>query len=171
VLCPHFIVFAVSTDPSDAAAAASESSRETSRLAVGAARTRDFAPEEIGRSVMAHATREAVERACAAANIPLTELCFAQIKCPLLTPERVAAAAAPCATEDCYRSMALSRGAASLGVALATGEVASVCHWLRRADLKLPGAWKFVIVQRRFSRRFGLINRHGLSLGAEPFQK
>ncbi len=54
---------------------------------------------------------------------------------------------------------------------VSTGEVASVCHRLRRADLKLPGAWKFMIVQRRFSRRFGLINRHGLSLGAEPFQK
>ena len=68
-----------------------------------------------------------MKEACVAAGIPLNELCFAQIKCPLLTPERVAAAAASsCATEDCYHSMALSRGASSLGVALATGEVSSV---------------------------------------------
>lgn len=122
MLCPHFIVFANSTAAGDAA----PDSPGEPRLAVGVARTRDFLPEEIGRSAMAAATRAAVEEACAAVDIPIRQLCFVQVKCPLLTPARVAAAASPCATEDCYHSMALSRGAASLGVALATGEVSTV---------------------------------------------
>ena len=63
---------------------------------------------------------------------------FVQIKCPLLTKERIAEAArrgAPVATEDTYHSMALSRGASALGVAVALGEVpaaaateAAICH-------------------------------------------
>ena len=53
---------------------------------------------------------------------------FVQIKCPLLTKERIAEAArrgASVATEDTYHSMALSRGASALGVAVALGEVLS----------------------------------------------
>ncbi|HEU0114884.1 MAG TPA: ring-opening amidohydrolase, partial [Thermomicrobiales bacterium] len=51
---------------------------------------------------------------------------FVQIKCPLLTAERIRAAMArgqTVATEDTYASMGLSRGASALGVALALGEV------------------------------------------------
>jgi len=51
---------------------------------------------------------------------------FVQIKCPLLTKERIADAArrgAAVATDDTYHSMALSRGASALGVAVALGEV------------------------------------------------
>jgi hypothetical protein len=43
---------------------------------------------------MATATCTAVTEACIAAGIPISELCFVQIKCPLLTPARVASAAA-----------------------------------------------------------------------------
>ena len=52
---------------------------------------------------------------------------FVQIKCPLLTKERIEEAArrgATVATDDTYHSMALSRGASALGVALALGEIA-----------------------------------------------
>jgi cyanuric acid amidohydrolase len=60
---------------------------------------------------------------------------FVQIKCPLLTKERIEEAArrgARTATEDTYYSMALSRGASALGVARALGEIkaaseAAVC--------------------------------------------
>ena len=47
---------------------------------------------------------------------------FVQIKCPLLTKERIEEATRrgqKTATEDTYHSMALSRGASALGVALA----------------------------------------------------
>ena len=91
--------------------------RPLPRLAIGVAHTRDFLPQEIGRTAMVTETRRAVEEACSQASIPMSELCFVQIKCPLLTPERVAAAerdGATCATDDCYHSMSLSRGASSL---------------------------------------------------------
>ena len=51
---------------------------------------------------------------------------FVQIKCPLLTKECIEEAAsrgARVATEDTYHSMALSRGASALGVAVELGEV------------------------------------------------
>jgi cyanuric acid amidohydrolase len=50
---------------------------------------------------------------------------FVQIKCPLLTAERISAARARGAatvTEDTYASMGYSRGASALGVAVALGE-------------------------------------------------
>ena len=61
---------------------------------------------------------------------------FVQIKCPLLTKERIEEAerrGATVATDDTYHSMALSRGASALGVALALGEIddapeAAVCR-------------------------------------------
>jgi cyanuric acid amidohydrolase len=125
ILTPHLLLFA--DGPADAdggEAAAAPAAAGAGRLSLGVARTRAFAPQEIGRRVQAEATRDAVLAACRDAGLTPAELCFAQIKCPLLTPERVAAVApTPCATEDCYHSMGLSRGASALGVALATGEV------------------------------------------------
>jgi len=51
---------------------------------------------------------------------------FVQIKCPLLTKERIEEAerrGVTVATDDTYHSMALSRAASALGVALALGEI------------------------------------------------
>ena len=51
---------------------------------------------------------------------------FVQIKCPLLTAQRIAEAEArgqTVATRDTLKSMGLSRAASSLGVAIALGEV------------------------------------------------
>ena len=51
---------------------------------------------------------------------------WVQVKCPLLTSERIAEAAGrglATATEDGYASMGLSRGASAIGVALALGEI------------------------------------------------
>ncbi len=52
---------------------------------------------------------------------------FVQIKCPLLTAQRIGEAEARGATvavRDTLKSMGLSRGASSLGVAVALGEIA-----------------------------------------------
>ena len=120
VLTPHLLLFAdeVGTGPS------SSSLPDVGRLSLGVSRTRDFAPCEIGRRAQAEATRDAVLAACADANLSPSDLCFAQIKCPLLTPERIAAVAPePCATQDGYHSMGLSRAASAIGVGLATGEI------------------------------------------------
>jgi cyanuric acid amidohydrolase len=116
-LCPHFIV--VSVARTDAA--------PTGGLAIGCAFTRDFAPEELGRMAQVRATAEAVRAAMhdAALSDP-ADVHYVQVKCPLLTSERIGQAqarGATVATQDTYASMGLSRGASALGVALALGEV------------------------------------------------
>lgn len=112
------------------------------RLSIGMAQTRDFLPEEFGRSAQISETAKAVKAAMADAGInDPTDVHFVQIKCPLLTSERVAAAAArgnKTATISAYGSMAYSRGASALGVAVALGEIASDVRdddVLRRYDL------------------------------------
>ncbi len=116
-LSPHFLVFAVGEGPA----------APGGRLAMGAGFTREFRPEEMGRMAQVEATAQAVRAAIAEAGI--TEVHYVQVKCPLLTSERIADALARgqnVATHDTYHSMGLSRGASALGVALALGEVASV---------------------------------------------
>ncbi len=116
-LSPHFLVFAVGEGPA----------APGGRLAMGAGFTREFRPEEMGRMAQVAATAQAVRAAIAEAGI--TEVHYVQVKCPLLTSERIADALArgeTVATHDTYHSMGLSRGASALGVALALGEVASV---------------------------------------------
>jgi len=106
------------------------------------AHTRDFLPEELGRSAQITETARAVEAAMADAGISdPTNVHFVQIKCPLLTSDRVEAAAArgnKTVTTSSYSSMAYSRGASALGVAVALGEIASDLRdqdVLRRYDL------------------------------------
>ncbi len=118
-LSPHFLVFAVrdrGTPPTGGKS-----------LAVGVASTRMLSPEQIGRmpqvELTAVAVREAMKRAAIADNVGVH---WVQIKCPLLTNERMAESASrgtTTATDDTYTSMALSRGASALGAALALGEV------------------------------------------------
>ena len=97
------------------------------RLSIGMAQTRDFLPEELGRSAQITETARAVQAAMEEAGITdATDVHFVQIKCPLLTSERVEAAAArgnKTVTTSAYSSMAYSRGASALGVAVALGEV------------------------------------------------
>jgi cyanuric acid amidohydrolase len=112
------------------------------RLSIGMAQTRDFLPEELGRSAQISETARAVKAAMSDAGITdPADVHFVQIKCPLLTSDRVAAAAArgnKTATISAYSSMAYSRGASALGVAVALGEIASDVRddvVLRRYDL------------------------------------
>jgi cyanuric acid amidohydrolase len=98
-----------------------------SSMAIGRARTRQLLPEEIGRMAQVDAVRVAVQTAMAEAGIAsAADVHFVQIKCPLLTAERMADAArrgASVAVRDTLKSMGLSRGAAALGVGLALGEI------------------------------------------------
>ncbi|MHC2625099.1 cyanuric acid amidohydrolase [Bradyrhizobium huanghuaihaiense] len=112
------------------------------RLSIGMAHTRDFLPEELGRSAQIAETAKAVKAAMADAGIlEPADVHFVQIKCPLLTSERVAAANArgnKTATTSSYSSMAYSRGASALGVAVALGEIGPDVRdedVLRRYDL------------------------------------
>jgi cyanuric acid amidohydrolase len=121
VLSPHLTVFArVATANSDATIAGK-------RLSLGIAHTRDFMPEELGRGAQIDETARAVRAAMADAGIDdPKEVHFVQIKCPLLTSERMEAAHArgrKTVTTSAYTSMAYSRGASALGVAAALGEI------------------------------------------------
>jgi cyanuric acid amidohydrolase len=122
-LSPHLLVFCREETSSEEMGAPASAKR----LAIGTGFTRDFKPEEIGRQAQIDATAEAVAAAMKEAGIASpADVHFVQIKCPLLTKERIEEAArrgARTATDDTYYSMALSRGASALGVALALGEV------------------------------------------------
>jgi cyanuric acid amidohydrolase len=97
------------------------------RLAIGVAATRDFLPHEIGRKPQIEATAEAVKTAMRDAGISsAADVHWVQVKCPLLTADRVREArhaGHEPATENAYKSMAYSRGASALGVAVALGEI------------------------------------------------
>ena len=140
-LSPHLLVFAVSTAPPESAGEPT--------LAIGTAFTRPFLPEEIGRTSQIEATAEAVAAAMTQAGISDSrDVHYVQVKCPLLTGDRIADAAVrgqTVVTEDTYKSMSYSRGASALGVGLALGEIARealsdavVCHdltlWSGRAS-------------------------------------
>lgn len=119
VMSPHATVFVKrEVDPTPA---------NGKRLAVGIGSTRTFLPEEIGRMPMVMATAEAVREAMASAGIDdPRDVHFVQIKCPLLTSERIDDARKRgyhVVTEDTYESMGFSRGASALGVAVALGEI------------------------------------------------
>ena len=135
VLSPHITVFT-------RRAAERPASVSGKRLSIGMAHTRDFLPEELGRSAQIAETAKAVKAAMEDAGISdSSDVHFVQIKCPLLTSDRVEAASArgnKTTTTSAYSSMAYSRGASALGVAVALGEIPSDIHdedVLRRYDL------------------------------------
>jgi cyanuric acid amidohydrolase len=119
VLSPHLTVFA--RKPATGRAPAG-----SKRLTIGIGFTRDFLPEEIGRRAQAEETAKAVAQAMKDGGIAaIADVHFVQVKCPLLTPAKIADARArgvEPVTADTYESMGYSRGASALGVALATGE-------------------------------------------------
>jgi cyanuric acid amidohydrolase len=158
VMSPHATVFARrETD-------APETGEK--RLAVGVAFTRDFAPEEIGRAAMVRETAAAVRAGMQAAGIEAPEdIHFVQIKCPLLTAERVADAHArgqTVATADTYESMGYGRGASSLGVALALGEVeeAAACD-----DERVLHDWELYSSVASASAGIELLNNEIIVMG------
>ncbi len=121
-LAPHWLVLEARPAPAGTAPA------PAGALAIGVARTAELPPEAIGRRTQALAVADAVRAAMADAAITDADAVhYVQVKCPLLTAGRIEAAAARGAavvTGDTLKSMALSRGASALGVALALGEIA-----------------------------------------------
>ena len=120
-LAPHWLVLEVRPAPPGS------TGDPAGALAIGVARTDELAPEAIGRRAQVLAVADAVRAATADAAIEgAGEVHYVQVKCPLLTAGRVETAArrgAAAVTGDTLKSMALSRGASALGVALALGEV------------------------------------------------
>ena len=123
VLSPHITVFTRKLSENDG----SQPKMAGKRLCIGIAHTRDFLPEEIGRGAQLVETEKAVAAAIADAGIDdASDVHFVQIKCPLLTSDRIEDAhgrGARPVTYSAYGSMGYSRGASALGVAAALGEV------------------------------------------------
>jgi cyanuric acid amidohydrolase len=121
VLSPHITIFTRSPLPEGANPPSGEK-----RLSVGIAHTRDLLPEETGRDAQIGETVKAVEAAMRDARIDAADVHFVQIKCPLLTSERVKEAGdrgKTTVTTSGYASMGYSRGASAIGVAKALGEI------------------------------------------------
>jgi cyanuric acid amidohydrolase len=116
-MAPHFVVFERSETNGGRGPA----------LALGRAHTGDVAAEHLGRLAHVDAVAAGVRAAMhdAAITDP-ADVHFVQVKCPLLTATRVAAAearGAKVAVRDTLKSMGLSRAASALGVAVALGEI------------------------------------------------
>jgi cyanuric acid amidohydrolase len=116
-LSPHWTVFARehTDEPPNGA------------LAIGGSHTADLRPEDIGRRAQIEIVAEGVSKAMDNAEIDdPADVHFVQVKCPLLTSSRISEAKARAKTTivgDTLKSMAYSRGASALGVAVALGEV------------------------------------------------
>jgi cyanuric acid amidohydrolase len=120
IISPHATVF--TRRRSDAAPVAGRK-----RFTVATAATRELLPEEIGTEVQVRLVADAVRQAIGAAEIASVEdVHYVQVKCPILTSERVNAARArgrKVVTEDMTRSLGFSNGASAFGIAVALGEV------------------------------------------------
>jgi len=96
-------------------------------LAIGRAHTPALPPEDLGRAGEIEMVAVGVREAMADAGIDNPgDVHFVQVKCPLLTAQRIGEAAArgkTVATTSTLKSMGLSRAASALGVAVALGEL------------------------------------------------
>jgi len=117
-MAPHWTVFEQRNEDGPGGAPA---------LAIGRAHTPDLQPEQLGREAQVDMVAAGVRAAMrdAAIDDPAA-VHFVQIKCPLLTAQRIAAAdarGAAVATRDTLKSMGLSRAASALGIGVALGEI------------------------------------------------
>jgi cyanuric acid amidohydrolase len=116
-LSPHLVIMEA-RDVADAP--------ESRALAVGRARTPPLPFEGLGRLAQVDMVAEGVRAAMADAGLSSPDdVHFVQIKCPLLTADRISEVEArglTTVTRDTLKSMALSRAASALGVAVALGE-------------------------------------------------
>lgn len=158
-MAPHFVVLE---------ARQSEAPEVAGALAVGRARTAALAPEHLGRLAQVDLVAEGVIAAMRDAGIARAEdVHFVQIKCPLLTAERVGAAEARGAatlTRDTLKSMGLSRAASALGVAVALGEI-------RRADIaeaSIGRDWRLYSGRASASAGVELVDHEIVVLGRAP---
>ena len=120
-MAPHWTVF-------ERGQGAGQGSGKRRALAIGRAHTAALAPEQIGRGAQVDQVAAGVRAAMADAQISdPADVHFVQIKCPLLTAQRIKDAQArgmSVATRDTLKSMGLSRAASALGGAVALGEIA-----------------------------------------------
>jgi len=119
ILTPHVTVFSRKRTK--------QASTKNKRLTAGISSTDEIPPEDLGRMGQVERTVEATKQAMDDAGIrDPNDVAFVQIKCPLLTANRIESAldrGETVAVEDTYKSMAYSRASSALGVGIATGEI------------------------------------------------
>ncbi|GAA5839810.1 hypothetical protein JCM11251_001221 [Rhodosporidiobolus azoricus] len=104
--------------------------REKAQAATGlvavAAKTRPFEPEEVGTEVQVREVEKTVKVMMEQANLPASSVHLVLSKCPLLTSTKISSIRAKGltpVTSDTYDSMAKSRNATALGIAVALEEM------------------------------------------------
>ena len=116
-MAPHWVVF--ERAPGDGGVSPA--------LAIGRAHTASLPFEQLGRVGQVQQVAAGVREAMSDAGLTDTgDVHLVQIKCPLLTAQRIAdadARGAMVGTRDTLKSMGLSRAASALGAAVALGEI------------------------------------------------
>jgi len=119
IMCPHINLFV--KKPATMAASGEE------RLSIGVASSRVLAPEEFGTMTQVDLVAETTKQAMADAGITSAdEIHCVEIKCPAMTPARIADAVGRGKTVvngNPAAASSMAKGACALGVAVATGEV------------------------------------------------
>jgi cyanuric acid amidohydrolase len=158
-LSPHFLVFE---------ARESNESVQEGALAVGRARTGRLAYEDLGRVAQVDAVAKGVRAALDDAGIEsAADVHYVQIKCPLLTADRVLEAEARGGTtvsRDTLKSMSLSRAASALGVAVALGEVSRETL----TDAAIGRDWSLYSSRASTSAGVELADHEIVALGTAP---
>ncbi len=117
-MAPHIVVLEVRE---------TDDKPQPGALALGKARTPPLPFDHLGRLEQVDSVAAGVAAAMADAGIDRADsVHFVQIKCPLLTLDRIAETEAHglnTATRDTLKSMGLSRAASALGVGVALGEI------------------------------------------------
>jgi cyanuric acid amidohydrolase len=157
-MAPHWLVF--ERRAGDGAAGPA--------LALGRAHTPVLPFEGLGHLAQVDMVAEGVRAAMQDAHITNpASVHFVQVKCPLLTLQRVAEAdgrGVPVATRDTLRSMGLSRAASALGVAVGLGEIARQ----KIADAQIGADWKLWSGRASCSAGIELLNHEIVVLGMSP---
>ena len=153
-MAPHWIVFE-----------RAEGAGVGPALAIGRAHTAALKPEQLGTLAQVDAVTAGVRAAMADAHITdPADVHYVQIKCPLLTAQRIADAETrgqTVATHDTLKSMGLSRAASSLGVAVALGEIDSAAF----SDLDIGANWSLWSGRASASAGIELMNHEIVVLG------
>ena len=157
-LAPHWLVFERRAGGGEAGPA----------LAVGRAHTPALPFEGLGRLAQVDMVADGVRAAMRDAHITdPAAVHFVQVKCPLLTLQRVAEAdgrATPVATRDTLKSMGLSRAASALGVAVALGEIPRA----KIAEAQIGADWELWSGRASCSAGIELLNHEIVVLGMSP---
>lgn len=112
ILSPHLNIFTRQASLPDA--------QSRWGLVMGISRTRSFSPDEVGSLAMIETVAKAVQSALDEAGLVPENVHFVQVKCPLVQASQATQADMK---RSSYQSMAYSRAASALGVALALGEL------------------------------------------------